>query len=209
MRGFYQLVLTIHGDHMYALIAADAAVPFRTSASITDRYDEAAVLEAIKADIERHGAPLAWRMDRCSAHRTAAVRSYLENQGVELLFGPPRRPHFYGQLERQNREHRSWLAASPCLSRGTVGVTVDTMLASLNGAWPRRALAWKTAADAWASRPPIEAQERFAFRREVYNHLQLLQSEHLHDFDRAMRLAIEQALQQQGYLTITRGSGAI
>ena len=45
------------------------------------------------------------RMDRAKAHRAPRVTALLDAHKVLVLHGPPRYPRFYGQLERQNREH--------------------------------------------------------------------------------------------------------
>jgi len=52
------------------------------------------------------------RMDRASSHDTFAVHEVLREHEVLLLHGPPRYPQYYGQHERQNREHQAWLAHS-------------------------------------------------------------------------------------------------
>lgn len=43
---------------------------------------------------------------------SARVAEVLRSHGVLLLHGPPRHLGYYGQLERQSREHRAWLTAS-------------------------------------------------------------------------------------------------
>ena len=68
---------------------------------------------ALQAYLERNGAPLVYRLDRAMAHDAAAARAVLDAHQVLVLHGPPRDPCYYGQLERQNREHRAWLAAEP------------------------------------------------------------------------------------------------
>src|SRR5262249_20196448 len=59
------------------------------------------------------GAPLVCRLDRARQHHTAAVLAALRRHGVLILHGPPHCPRYYGPLERQNREHRQWLAMQP------------------------------------------------------------------------------------------------
>lgn len=93
----------------YLLSAGDAAVPYRTTLFLADAYDSDTVCAALQADFEAYGPPLVLRMDRASAHRTPAVAALLDRWGVLVLHGPPHHPRFYGQLERQNREHRAWL----------------------------------------------------------------------------------------------------
>ena len=95
------------GHEQYLLVAADAAVCFRTSIASRPSYDSAAVAEVLDRDMVEHGAPLVYRMDRASVHRTAGVLELLRSRQVLLLHGPPHHAQYYGQLERQNREHRA------------------------------------------------------------------------------------------------------
>lgn len=90
----------------YPLVSADGTVPYRTSILVAEAYDEDAVLTALERDLVRNGAPLVWRRDRHSAHRTDGVTRLLAEHGVLALQGPSHYPRFYGQLERQNRDHR-------------------------------------------------------------------------------------------------------
>ena len=79
----------------------------RTSIELRPSYDSAAVADVLDRDMAEHGAPLVCRMDRASVHRTAGVLEVLRSRQVLLLHGPPHHAQYYGQLERQNREHRA------------------------------------------------------------------------------------------------------
>src|SRR5262245_18924276 len=168
VRGFDQLYAWTAVGWRFVLVSADAHVPFRTGGLVVERYDEAAVLQAVAADLERHGAPLVWRWDRASCQRTLAVVQYLESRGVLVLHGPPNHPQFYGQLERQNREHRQWLASLRGGPSEELQPNCDRMLTALNTRWPRRALDWRTPAEIWSTRAPIPDVLRARFRAEVY-----------------------------------------
>jgi hypothetical protein len=207
MRGFDQVYAWTTEGWRFVLMSADACVPYRTSAMVAEHYDEAAVLAAIAADIAAHGAPLVWRMDRASCHRTERVKAYLESSGVLVLHGPPRHPQYYGQLERQNREHRAWLRALGEIDPAGLPPACGRMCAALNTRWPRRALGWMTPAEVWAHRRPIDSGLRARFRQEVYDRAQRVRAER-EDNDLATRLAIEQALQQRGFLRVERQGGA-
>ena len=61
-------------DSRYLLVAADASVPFRTSAAVVAHYDADSVARLLDDDFHRHGPPLVWRADRARMHRTDAVR---------------------------------------------------------------------------------------------------------------------------------------
>jgi hypothetical protein len=100
----------MHLDDGYGLIAADAAVPFRTSAVRVPAYDALSVGNALADDFATHGAPLIVRLDRARCHDAEPVTSVLAAYRVLPLHGPPHHPQYYGQLERQNREHRAWIA---------------------------------------------------------------------------------------------------
>jgi hypothetical protein len=79
---------------------------------------------------------------------------------------------------------------------------------AINERWRRPALGWRTPAEAWAARPPIERNVRDSFCNEVYARAARIERHLDHDNDLAMRLAIEQALTQRGYLRLERGVGA-
>jgi transposase InsO family protein/transposase len=185
-----------------ALIAADGAVPFRTSVHVTAHYDEHAVLLALMRDFERHGAPLVLRLDRASCHRTPKIRELLKSFGVHALHGPPRHPQFYGQLERQNRDHRDWLNDAGIIDPEALVVECTTMIEVLNTTWPRRALGWRTPADCWNARPPL-AVDRKIFSEEVDEELRLLlatgRAQCRHEGS-AERIAIERVLTRHNYL---------
>jgi hypothetical protein len=174
------------------------------------RYDEASVLAVLERDLAEDGAPLVLRLDRASCQRTPAVRALAAAHGVLLLHGPPRHPGFYGQLERQNREHRSWLRGLPPSGRRAVVEASPRMLTAWNDQLPRSTLGWRTAGDAWRRRAPI-TEDRQVLREEVNQRAErLLRHTTVGGMtaDLAERLAIQQALIARGYLRLSRGSGA-
>jgi len=185
-----------------ALIASDASVPYRTTARVVAAYDGEHVARTLEEDLRTHGAPLVYRMDRASCHRVPQVRELLEAHGVLLLHGPPRYPQFYGQHERQNREHRGWLGAAELNDE-----LLREMIEELNGTWRRRALAWRTSAEVWMARLTLDV-DRVALREEVaYRAARLAArlSERSDALDLAGRLAIEQALEDRGLMSREAG----
>jgi transposase len=207
LRGFDAMhVGTTHGMR-YVLVSADACVPQRTSAPVVVRYDGPAVAAALDADFARHGAPLVLRADRARAHETPDVLAVLRAHRVLLLHGPPRHPRYYGQLERQNREHRAWLDAAGELDPDALAAECARMVGSLSTLWPRRTLGWCTASDAWERRPAL-VEDRAALREEVDDRAARLRR-HLDargaPAGLAERLAIEQALIARGYLRLEVG----
>jgi len=200
VRGFDAMHLV--QEALVALISTDAAVPYRTSITLAEHYDGASVAAAIERDFAEHGAPLIWRADRARCHEVIAVRDVLTRYGVLLLHGPPHHPRYYGQLERQNREHRAWLDGA----RADARVDIERMRRALNGLWRRRTLGWWTAEEVWRARPRHIADRR-RFRERVHG-----RAERLHDRlagrsprDLADRLAIEQVLIEDGLLRIKTG----
>lgn len=186
----------------YALIAADGAVPYRTSLTTGCRYDAELVTRALDRDLAQNGAPLVYRLDRALAHDAPAARAVLAAHQVLVLHGPPRYPRYYGQLERQNREHRAWLDAEPVSERRPLEPRLVEMLDRVNRLWRRRTLGWKTAAEIWSARPPLNV-DRQALREEVQDRaLRIARklSGRGHPADLAERLAIEQTLTRMGYL---------
>jgi transposase InsO family protein len=202
MRGLDAMHVTHDGTKCYALICADAAIPYRTTVLLGEHYDAALVARTLTRDIESHGAPLILRADRARAHDSPLVKQILEDHQVLLLHGPPRYPRFYGQLERQNREHRAWLAALIDPLGESMQALLERMIYCLNTFWPRRALGWITAAEAWQERADIPI-DRHWFKEEVYNrarHLERHIDLRAKPADLIQRLAIEQTLQNLGYL---------
>jgi hypothetical protein len=123
---------------------------------------------------------------------------------VLLLHGPPRYPQYYGQHERQNREHQAWLALSPAIDDEELA----RMMRALNELWPRKSLGWESAAAVWRRRRPL-AIDRDELRLDVDRRAARLRrrlgtgrcAARL-----AGRLAIEQALEDRGLVRrIARG----
>lgn len=202
LRGFDAMHLPTDQGARYALVAADAAVPFRTSAVPVERYDGPRVAQVLERDFAEHGAPLVLRADRAGCHTTPEVLEVLRRHSVLLLQGPPRHPGYYGQLERQNREHRAWLAMAGRLDAGDLDRLCSEMLLALNAAWPRRTLTWRTSEELWLARPRIN-EDRAALHEEVEDRAVRIRR---HADGRgataamAQRLAIEWALTRRGYL---------
>jgi transposase InsO family protein len=202
IRGLDAMHLSTKDAKCYALICADAAIPYRTTASLSEHYDAALVAGTIERDIATHGAPLILRADRARAHDSPLVRKILEEHQVLMLHGPPRYPCFYGQLERQNREHRAWLDALADPVGEPMQALLERMIYCLNTLWPRRSLGWKTAAQAWNARPDIHI-DRQAFKKEVQDRARCLERHidlRAKPADLVERLAIEQTLANLGYL---------
>lgn len=207
VRGMDAMHLRGTEGRVYALIAADGAVPYRTSVVSGQRYDAKLVAAALKTDIEQHGAPLVYRLDRASAHDAPEPRAVLEAHGVLVLHGPPHCPRYYGQLERQNREHRAWLTALPALQPGDIERRLEEMLEAVNGVWRRRTLGWHTATEVWNARPSLTI-DRQTLREEVNEWIARLTPavrDRGKPGDLIGRLAIEQTLVQHGWLHLQRG----
>lgn len=207
LRGMDAMHLVTAEGPRYAFIGGDGAVPYRTSVVSARHYDAALVLHAIERDLDAHGAPLVLRLDRASTHRTDPVRALVGAHRILVLHGPPHYPAFYGQLERQNREHRAWLAAMPVVSADLLDACLVEMLEAVNENWPRRSLAWRTPGDAWRARAPI-VEDRDALREEVHDRAKRIAMTMKHRGDAAdlaERLAIVRALELRGYLRQTIG----
>jgi hypothetical protein len=187
---------------LYALFCADGAVPYRTSVTTGDRYDAELVAATLRADIEKHGAPLVYRFDRAAVHDAPAARAVLDEHQVLVLHGPPYYPRFYGQHERQNREHRAWADTLRRLSREDVDGCLAQMLEGVNELWKRRTLGWNTAAQVWSQRPRLVIDRR-ALREEVMERTARIARAlecRGKPADLAERLAIERTLELRGYL---------
>jgi hypothetical protein len=202
VRGFDAMHFATTCGPLYALIGADGAVPYRTSLKTVTRYDARSVAGALADDLQRSGAPLVLRCDRARAHAAPEVRAVLEAYGVLVLQGPPRYPRFYGQLERQNREHRGWMTALVPQRLADIESSLYEMVRCVNDLWRRRTLHWQTATEAWNARLRLVV-DRTAFREEVHERAHKI----AHELNRrrqltdlAERLAIERTLERMGYL---------
>jgi transposase-like protein len=198
VRGFDAM----HVRNSYALIAADAAVPYRTSVANVDHYDAESVAAVLERDFEMHGAPWVLRYDRARCHTAPAVLSVVERYRVLVMQGPAYHACFYGQLERQNREHRHWLACSEPTS-DDMQSALDRMKSAFNDDWRRPTLGWRTPSECWNQRRTRD-DERDSFLDDVNERAARLR-DHDVEVSLAMRLAIEQALTQKGILRITPG----
>ncbi len=190
----------------FALIAADASVPYRTTVLHAPTYDADAVAALLETDFQQHGAPLVLRCDRARCHTAGPVASVLERHRVLLLQGPPYHAPYYGQHERQNLEHRRWcaqLSGSECVDQRTL----EAMKNALNERWLRPILGWRSAAQCWESRATLD-DDRDELRYEVEQRANRLRG-HDVEFKLAQRLAIEQALTARGYLRVTPGRMAL
>jgi hypothetical protein len=202
VRGFDAMHVRTFTGPRIILVAADAAVPFRTSITPWNAYDATSVASALDVDFVLHGAPLVARLDRCAAHTAPPVLEVFRRHGVLVLQGPPHHPCYYAHLERQNRDHRAWLEALLCLDAATLAADLEEMRESLNSLIPRRSLGWCTPLERWNARRVID-DDRRALREEVEDRAAQLRrtlSDREINLGYDMRFAIEQALMTRGYL---------
>ena len=202
VRGFDGMHLKASGTSLHALFSADAAVPYRTSVTVGPRYDAKLVEQALSLDIRLNGAPLVYRMDRARCHDAPALRELLASHKILVLHGPPRCPRFYGQLERQNREHRAWDEEIALLEPQEIQARLEEMLEAVNKLWRRRTLSWQSAYEAWSARPDLKIDRR-ALHEEVSERAARIARQLEHrgkPADLAERFAIEQALESRRYL---------
>lgn len=183
-----------------ALVCADGAIPYRTHVALATRYDEESVIAALEEDFSENGPPVVLRLDRARVHRTPRVDALLRRYRVLRLHGPPRRPQYYGQLERQNREHDAWVRAAAPLPPAPLAQDLRRMTAALNDRWPRRTLHWRTAGEVWRDRAPLLI-DRVALAEEVDQRAaRIIATDAARDIDVANRFAIEHALESRGLL---------
>jgi hypothetical protein len=207
MRGMDGMYFHGADGSVHALLVADAAVPYRTTVRTGAHYDARLVAEVLAADVAENGAPLVYRLDRARAHHARVVSEVLKAHEILVLHGPPYFPQFYGQHERQNREHRAWAGELALLPVAEIEQRLEEIIRAVNELWRRRTLGWKTASEVWVARPRL-AVDRRALREEVMERTARIGRElerRGHPADLAERLAIEQALTTRGYLRQTVG----
>jgi transposase len=202
VRGFDQMhIATVAGPRVL-LFSGDGAIQYRTSVAVTESYDGPSVARALEHDFAENGAPLVVRMDRARSHQVPEVRDLVHAYGVLVLHGPPRHPRYYGQLERQNREHRAWFDANGLVDPDELAAVSEQLRRRLNILWRRPTLGWQTAQDLWDQRPKLDV-DRAALREEVREcaaRLRRASAKRDAPCDLAERLAIEHALTTRGYL---------
>lgn len=209
VRGFDAMFALTMAGLRPVLVSADAAVPYRTQLVVAEHYDELAVAAALAADFEQNGAPLVLRMDRAKQHATPRVSAVLDAHGVLVLHGPPHCPRYYGQLERQNREHQAWLLSLGLVSTDELVSQCGLMKSAFNDELPRRSLGWRTASEVWGERAALKL-DRLVFREEVEQLRRKLDEENQGQWpygDAAQRFAIEATLKQHGLLRGELGGG--
>jgi transposase InsO family protein len=207
VRGFDGVFVETTDGRQVVLFSGDAAVPFRTGAFVSAHYDEEAVARALLTDFERHGAPLALRLDRAPCHRTPKIRGLLREWGVVVFHGPAHYPRFYGQLERQNREHRALLDRAGIMDPMRLRLECARMIDALNVKWPRCALDWMTPAECWSFRSP-HVLDRALFQWEVNEELEKLLRQGTNNsrsIDDAQRIAVERVLTKHQLLSYELG----
>jgi transposase len=177
-----------------ALILSDGLVPYRTSGRVVATYSAKEVAKTLEQDLGEHRAPLVLRMDRASCHRAPAVSDLLRSHAVLVLHGPPRYPQYYGQHERQNRDHRAWLEHGP--AEELHDELLRETLATLNTLWRRPSLGWRTPAEVWSAREEVRGRAA-RLRKKL--------QEQSYGEDLAGRLAIEQALEHRGLMSRSAG----
>jgi hypothetical protein len=203
VRGFDAMHVRCIDGQAYWLVSADAAIPYRTSIVTVPTYDAAHVIAALAHDFDLHGPPLVVRLDRIACHRTPEVEELLNRYEVLALHGPPRYPYFYGQLERQNREHRAWQRMLRPVTQTELAAAAPQMTTALNALWARPTLGWCTAAQAWQRRPRVDVCRR-QLRFDVEWQAAGLINAGVKVLE-ARRLAIETQLVERGLLSIKHG----
>ncbi len=207
VRGLDQLYVHTAEGLECALVLADAAIPYRTSIAPIDAYDAEHVAAVLDRDIENYGAPLVLRMDRARSHDAPAVQAVCQHHGVLVLHGPPRHPQYYGQLERQNREHRAWLDAANLVPREYLGTELERMRTVLNELWPRRTLGWATPELMWQRRrtPNLDRAELRARVDDRATRIATKLPPKAINLGTHFRLAIEHELVSLGFLELQPG----
>src|SRR5258706_8796028 len=207
LRGFDSLDLATTEGMRHFLACTDGCVPFRTSSDLVKHYDSHAVAKILDRDFTEDRAPLVLPDDPAKQHESPEVNAVLAKHGVLLLHGPPRYGQFYGQHERQNREHRGFLRHPGVVTARAVKRAIPRMLNVLNAVWKRASLGWKTSREVWMERLALNV-DRAKLRAHV-DALEVKIGRKLvargKSAVQARRFAIEAALTQMGLLCRVSG----
>ena len=211
VRGFDAMHVASTAGRSYALCSCDSAVPYTTSILVRNHYDGDSVRLALERDFRENGVPLVLRLDRYAAHSCPRVRSLLDALGIIVLQGPPYHARFYGQLERQNRERRTWLQSLGCQTQSALVSELEHCRVLLNTKLARRSLGWCTAEARWCQRPSLTVN-RSAFREEIAERdarlrARLTQQPRGVDVSLAYRLAVIDTLKHHGWLRLESRGG--
>lgn len=123
----------------------------------------------------RRGLPLVVQMDNGAAYRSAAVREYLDDQQVIVLWSLPRVPQHNGAAEKAVGE----VKRAACLGRGAAlsGVEeaqerLDAAVEALDRCRPRASKGWKTAVELDEALPGVHTVDRERFYGECRRRMQ-------------------------------------
>ena len=132
--------LSIDGAKSYALVCADAAIPYRTPSRSGEHYDAALVARTLERDIDTHGAPFILRADRARAHDPPLVKKILEEHQVLMLHGPRA---IRASTASSNGKTVNIAPGSPRspIRWGPMQALLERMIYCLNTLWPRRSMA--------------------------------------------------------------------
>jgi len=207
LRGFDSMHMNTQDGVRHFLACTDGCVPFRTSGRLVERYTGPVVADVLDRDFTENGAPLVVRDDRAQQHETADVLRVCEKHGVLVLHGPPRYGQFYGQHERQNREHRGFTNHLGLVAARAVELAIPRMLHVLNAVWKRASLGWKTAQEVWMNRPAITVDRVWLGDHvdAMTERIRIELTARGESVFQARRFAIEAALTQLGLLRRVSG----
>ena len=179
---------------------------------------EAADGEAVRAIYRRlfaeHGLPLVVKMDNGGPFRDDQTKQLLAEQQVVPLFSPKRRPSYNGGVERANGQLAGYQEAVAEFRGRRAGPTredAETARRLANDLARPEGWCGPTAAQLWAKRQPISAQERSAFLATVAAYRALVRAEWQFDADAELthdqasavdRHAVRDAMVEHGLLRI-------
>ncbi len=192
----------IEGHYRYLLHLRDLASQYHVAALPVARATATAACGLLRAVCATMPAPLVLKVDNGSAFQSAALQAWARLVGTRLLYSPPCCPRYNGTIEASiasitTRAHHAAVAAGhparwTCEDVEAARQSANAMI---------RPVDRRTAADRWCQAWPITAAERRRFatahrvadRRKMSVHMRVQQ-----------RMAIVTALQQLGYVSITR-----
>jgi hypothetical protein len=169
------------------------------------------VARAVAVLFRLHGAPLVLKSDNGSCFISQRFRTLLARFGVVHLRSPRSWPSYNGSCESgigMLRAMTGTLAATQGRQHRWTSEDMEMARTQAEGLMVRRSGRLLRSRDVWRARRPVRSLDRRRLRRrflDILTRMRARESDPHRHRSRLRRRALEDALKQLGYLTITKG----